>query len=109
MFARMPRYTPAAPGIRSAAQMRPTGQNGSSRHVLALFDSSSSRINELSSGLLICGHIGPVTGFPGDLDDHYLRLGPGRQVANDAYGAPLIPYSDPHQPTALSARRLVAS
>jgi hypothetical protein len=50
MFARMPRYAPAPLGIRSPAQMRATGQNGSSRHVLALFDSSSIRINEQSSG-----------------------------------------------------------
>jgi hypothetical protein len=55
MFARMPRYGPAQPGIRSAARMRATGQHGSSRHVLALFDSSSRRINEQISGLLICG------------------------------------------------------
>jgi hypothetical protein len=53
MFARMPRYTPAPLGIRSTARMRATGRNGSSRHVLALFDSSSRRINEQSSGLLI--------------------------------------------------------
>jgi hypothetical protein len=35
--------------------MRATGQNDSSRHVLALFDSSSKRINEQSGGLLIRG------------------------------------------------------
>src|SRR5277367_1727166 len=55
MFARMPRYGPAPPGIRSEARIRATGQNGSSRHVLAFFDSSSRRINEQSSGLLIRG------------------------------------------------------
>jgi hypothetical protein len=55
MFARMPRYGPTPSGTRSAARMRTTGQNGSSRHVLALFDSSSRRINEQSSGLLIRG------------------------------------------------------
>jgi hypothetical protein len=55
MFARMPRYGPAPPGIRSEARMRATGQSGSSRHVLALFGSSSRRINEQSSGLLIRG------------------------------------------------------
>jgi len=55
MFARMPRYGPAQPGTRSATRMRATGQNGSSRHVLALFNSSSRRINEQSSGLLIRG------------------------------------------------------
>src|ERR1700722_42936 len=53
MFARMPRYGPAQPGIRSAARMRATGENGSSRHMLALFDSSSRRISEHRSGLLI--------------------------------------------------------
>jgi hypothetical protein len=53
MFARMPRYGPAQPGIRSAARMRATGRNGSSRHVLEFFDSSSRIIIELSSGLSI--------------------------------------------------------
>jgi hypothetical protein len=55
MFARTPRYGLAPPGIRSAARLRATGQNGSSRHVLALFDSSSWRISEHRSGLLIRG------------------------------------------------------
>jgi hypothetical protein len=55
MFARMPRYAPAASGTRSAARMRATGQNGSSRHVLVFLNSISSRINEQSSGLLIRG------------------------------------------------------
>jgi hypothetical protein len=55
MFARMLRYAPAASGIRSATRMRATGQNGSSRHVLVLFVSSSTRINEQTSGLLIRG------------------------------------------------------
>ncbi len=55
MFARMPRYAPAASGIRSTARMRAAGQNGSSRHVPALLDSSSRRIIELNSGLLIRG------------------------------------------------------
>jgi hypothetical protein len=53
MFARMPRYGSALPGIRSAARMRATAQNGSSRYVLSLSDSSSGRKNEQSSGLLI--------------------------------------------------------
>jgi hypothetical protein len=53
MFARMPRYAPAPLGIRSAARMRATGQNGSFRHVLALFDSSSMIIIKQRSGLLI--------------------------------------------------------
>ena len=55
MFARMPRYRPAPPGIHSTARRPAAGQNGSSRHVLGLFDSSSRRINEQSSGLLIRG------------------------------------------------------
>jgi hypothetical protein len=55
MFARMPRYALAPSGSRSAARMRAAGQTGSSRHVLALLDSSSRRINEQSSGLLIRG------------------------------------------------------
>jgi hypothetical protein len=55
MFAPTPRYGPAPPGIRSEARMPATGQNDSSRHVLAWLDSSSRRINEQSSGLLICG------------------------------------------------------
>ena len=55
MFARMPRYGPTPPGIRGAARVRATGQNGSSRHVLALFNSSSRRITKHSSGLLIRG------------------------------------------------------
>jgi hypothetical protein len=55
MFARMPRYALAASGIRRAPRIPATGQNGSSRHVQALFDSSSRRINEQSSGLLIRG------------------------------------------------------
>jgi hypothetical protein len=56
MFARMPRYTPAASGIRSESRMPATGQNGSSRHVLASLDSSQAeKANEQSSGLLIRG------------------------------------------------------
>ena len=55
MSARMPRYPPTTSGTCSAAPMRATGQNGSSRHVLALFVSSSRRINEQISGLLIRG------------------------------------------------------
>ena len=55
MFARMLRYAPATSGIRSESRIPATGQNGSSRHVLALLGSSSSRINEQSSGLLIRG------------------------------------------------------
>ncbi len=64
MFARMLRYRLAAPGIRSAARMPTTGQNSSSRHGLAKLTISSSRKYKQSSGLLICGHIGPVTGSP---------------------------------------------
>jgi hypothetical protein len=55
MFARMPRYASAAFGIRSAPRIPATGQNGSSRHVLALHDSISRKINEQNSGLLIRG------------------------------------------------------
>jgi hypothetical protein len=55
VVARMPRYAPAPSGIHSESRIPATGQNGSSRHVLALFDSSSRRINEHSSGLLIRG------------------------------------------------------
>ena len=55
MFARTSWYAPALLGIRSAARMRAAGRSGSSWHVLALFDSSSRRISEQSSGLLIRG------------------------------------------------------
>jgi hypothetical protein len=55
VVARMPRYGPAASGIRSAQRIPATGQNGSSRHGLALFDSRSRRISEYMSGLLIGG------------------------------------------------------
>ena len=55
MVARMPRYAPASSGIRNESRILASGQNGSSRHVLALFDSSSRIINEQSSGLLISG------------------------------------------------------
>ena len=41
MFARMPRYAPAASGIRSALRIPATGQTGSSRHVSASFDTRS--------------------------------------------------------------------
>ena len=51
MSARMPRYPPTTSGTRSAAPIRETGQNGSSRHVLSLFDSSSRGRNEQSSAL----------------------------------------------------------
>ena len=47
-----PRYDPVSAERRGH---RATGQNGSSRHVIALFGSSSRRINEQSSGLLIRG------------------------------------------------------
>jgi len=55
MVARMPRYAPAASGTRSAQRIPATRQNGSPRHVLTSFDSSSSRKIEYSSGLLIRG------------------------------------------------------
>ena len=53
----------AASGIRSAPRIPASEQNGSSRHVLVLLYSSSSRINEQNSGLLIYGRVGPVAGF----------------------------------------------
>jgi hypothetical protein len=56
MVARMPRYAPAASGTRGTQRIPAAGQNGSSRHVLALFDSSLSRRIEQSSGLLIRGY-----------------------------------------------------
>jgi len=55
MFARTPRYTPAQLCIHSAARMHAIGQNGSSRYVLALFDTSSERRIKCRSGLLIRG------------------------------------------------------
>ena len=55
MVARMPRYSPASPGIRRTPRIPVSGRNGSSRHVLALLDSSSRRISEQNSGLLIRG------------------------------------------------------
>jgi hypothetical protein len=55
MVARMPWYVPTPPGIRSTPRTRAAGQNGSSRPALSLFDSSSIRISEHSSGLLIRG------------------------------------------------------
>ncbi len=55
MVARMPRYALTAAGIRSRARVCTAAQNGSSRHVLALFDNSSKRINKQRSGLLIRG------------------------------------------------------
>jgi hypothetical protein len=55
MFARTPRYAPAPSGIRTESRFPTTGQNGSSRHVLALHGTSSRRISEQSSGLLIRG------------------------------------------------------
>ena len=55
MFARMSRYAPAAPGIRSPPQIRATEQNGRSRKLPTSLDSSSERKIEQSSGLLIRG------------------------------------------------------
>jgi hypothetical protein len=59
MFAPMPRYAPAASDIHSVPRIPATGQNGSSRHVLALFNSSSRRIIECRSGALIRCSIAP--------------------------------------------------
>jgi hypothetical protein len=55
VVARMPRYAPTAYGTRSAQRIPATGHSDSSRHMLALFDSSLSRIIEQSSGLLTAG------------------------------------------------------
>jgi hypothetical protein len=55
MVARMPRYAPAPSGIHSESRIPATGQNDSSRHVLASFDSSSKSRIEFGSGLLISG------------------------------------------------------
>jgi hypothetical protein len=42
--------------------MQATGQNDSPRHVLTSLDSSSRRISEQSSGLLICGFEAQIPG-----------------------------------------------
>jgi hypothetical protein len=55
MFARMSRYNPAAPGIRSPPRIPANVQNGRSRQLPASPGTSSGRINERSSRLLICG------------------------------------------------------
>ncbi len=55
MLARMPRYVPAASGIRSPPRIPATGRNGSSRHMLPLLDSRLLRRIECRSGLLIRG------------------------------------------------------
>lgn len=86
MFARTPRYTPAPLGIRIRTQIRSTGQNGSSRHALALFDSSPERISEQSSGLLIRGFGGQVPGGAPELAVFAL----GVSVAGLALGAEYI-------------------
>jgi hypothetical protein len=74
MVARMPRYGLAASGTRSAQRIPATVQNGSSRHVLAFFDSSSTRINEHRSGLLIRGFGVRVPGGAPGLSRHYMCL-----------------------------------
>jgi hypothetical protein len=51
----MPRYVPAGSGTRSESWISTTAQNGSSRHVLTIFDSRSRIISEFRSGLLIRG------------------------------------------------------
>src|SRR6266516_3903575 len=97
MFARMPRYAPAAPGIRSAAPMSAAGRNGSSRHALALLDSSSRIRIEFRSGLLIRGFgVRVPGGAPALTWAFFLRedrpvafLGPG---ASEVLVAPLAPF-----------------
>ena len=55
MFARMRRYSPAAPGSRIPPRIRATARNGRSRQLPVSLGTSSGRIIELSSGLLIRG------------------------------------------------------
>jgi hypothetical protein len=74
MVARMPRYAPAPSDIHSESRIPATGQNDSSRHVLALFDSRSERIIEQSSGLLIRGFGVQVPGGAPGLSRHYTHL-----------------------------------
>jgi hypothetical protein len=52
MFARMPRYTPAASGIRNESRILATGQNDSSRHVSASPDTSSEQNNRIQERTL---------------------------------------------------------
>jgi hypothetical protein len=106
MFARMPRYGPAPSGIRSGARMRATGQNDSSRHVLASFDSSSRRINEQSSGLLIRGFGVQVPGGAPVLSRHYMCLlllfsgvvGPGWVLCGTGYMADQVRHGQRLEP-----------
>ena len=74
VVARMPRYAPAPSGIRSESRIPATGQNGSPRHVLALFDSSSRRRIECRSGLLIRGFGVQIPGGAPVLSRHYMCL-----------------------------------
>ena len=104
MFARMPRYTPAPPGIRSTARMRATGQNGSSRHMLALFDSSSKMIFKQSSGLLICGFGVQVPGGAPILTWEYAHSGSPRAGRFGAMFAPRLLVSPRPSPTGRLAR-----
>ena len=55
MFARMPRYAPAVSGIRARRGFGRPDKMTAPGTVLVLFDSSSRRISEQSSGLLIRG------------------------------------------------------
>jgi hypothetical protein len=69
MVARMHWYAPALSGIRSESRIPATGQDGSSRHVLALSDSSSEIIIKCRSGLLIRGFADRIVPRPdGDRD-----------------------------------------
>ena len=88
--ARMPRYGPALPGIRSAPRIPAAGQNGSSRHALALFGSSSRRINEHRSGLLICGFGVQVPGGAPTLTWSYTHFGVSRECRFVAMFAPRL-------------------
>jgi hypothetical protein len=90
MFARMPRYALAPSGTRSAAWIRATGQTGSSRHVLALFGSSSRRKSEQRSGILIRGFGVQVPGGAPALIWHYTRFGRPRGGRFGAMFAPRL-------------------
>ena len=64
MFARMSRYGPVAAGITRHPLPWLAVQSGRLRHVPAHNDTRQRSKIEQSSGLLICGHIGPVAGSP---------------------------------------------
>ena len=82
MFARMSRYNPVAPGIRSPPRIPAAVQNGRSWQVPASPGTRSGRIIELTSGLLIRGFgvgerhaLANETRFGEFIDDAVTRLG----------------------------------